>query len=151
MTPLYLAVLPRRSGRNQLMLHTGVLQSDVKRTEFRIADVLVCKLRPVIRLDRLNLEWKYFLKHFEELYRVFRCMLLKPDESAVASAVTAFLCRHICTFPAVAKVRLPHSFTNHIFFTGCMLMRMAIRSVRLFFQRLPEFRRLFLQHCTPFD
>ena len=77
MTPLYLAVVPRRSGWDQLVLHAGVLQSNVKRTEFRIADVLVCKLRPVIRLDCLNLERKYFLKHFEELYRVFRCMLLK--------------------------------------------------------------------------
>ena len=28
------------------------------------------------------------------------------DESAVASAVTAFLCCHICTFPAVAKVKM---------------------------------------------
>ena len=49
MTPLYLAVVPGRSGRNQLVLHAGVLQSDVKRTEFRIADVLVFKLRSVIR------------------------------------------------------------------------------------------------------
>ena len=86
MTPLYLAVVPRRSGRNQLVLHTGVLQSDVKRTEFRIADVLVCKLSSVIRLDCLNLERKYFLKHFEELYRVFRCMLLKPVNKSYSGA-----------------------------------------------------------------
>ncbi len=86
MTPLYLAVVPRRSGRNQLVLHTGVLQSNVKRTEFRIADVLVCKLSSVIRLDRLNLERKYFLKHFEELYRVFRCMLLKPVNKSYSGA-----------------------------------------------------------------
>ena len=86
MTPLYLAVVPRRSGWNQLVLHTGVLQSNVKRTEFRIADVLVCKLRSVIRLDRLNLERKYFLKHFEELHRVFRCMLLKPVNKSYSGA-----------------------------------------------------------------
>lgn len=41
MTPLYLAVVPRRSEWDQLVLHTGVLQSTVKRTDFRIADVLV--------------------------------------------------------------------------------------------------------------
>lgn len=76
----------RRSGRNQLVLPAGVLQSDVKRTEFRIADVLVCKLRPVIRLDRLNLEGKYFLKHFEELYRVFRCIFLKPVNKSYPGA-----------------------------------------------------------------
>ena len=70
MTPLYLAVVPWRSGRNQLVLHAGVLQSDVKRTEFRIADVLVCKLSPIIRLDRLNLERKYFLKNFTEFFGV---------------------------------------------------------------------------------
>ena len=86
MTPLYLAVVPRRSGWNQLVLHTGVLQSNVKQTEFRIADVLVCKLSPIIRLDRLNLERKYFLKHFEELYRVFRCMLLKPVNKSYSGA-----------------------------------------------------------------
>ena len=86
MTPLYLAVVPGRSGRNQLVLHAGVLQSDVKRTEFHIADVLVCKLRSVIRLDCLNLERKYFLKHFEELYRVFRCMLLKPVNKSYSGA-----------------------------------------------------------------
>ena len=86
MTPLYLAVVPRRSGWNHLVLHTGVLQSNVKRTEFRIADVLVCKLSSVIRLDRLNLERKYFLKHFEELYRVFRCMLLKPVNKSYSGA-----------------------------------------------------------------
>ena len=86
MTPLYLAVVPRRSGWNQLVLHTGVLQSNVKRTEFHIADLLVCKLRPVIRLDCLNLERKYFLKHFEELYRVFRCMLLKPVNKSYSGA-----------------------------------------------------------------
>lgn len=86
MTPLYLAVVPRRSGRNQLVLHTGVLQSNVKRTEFHIADVLVCKLRSVIRLDCLNLERKYFLKHFEELHRVFRCMLLKPVNKSYSGA-----------------------------------------------------------------
>ena len=86
MTPLYLAVVPGRSGWDQLVLHTGVLQSNVKQTEFRIADVLVCKLRPVIRLDRLNLEGKYFLKHFEELYRVFRCMLLKPVNKSYSGA-----------------------------------------------------------------
>ena len=68
------------------MLHTGVLQSNVKQTEFRIADVLVCKLSPIIRLDRLNLERKYFLKHFEELYRVFRCMLLKPVNKSYSGA-----------------------------------------------------------------
>ena len=68
------------------MLHTGVLQSDVKRTEFRIADVLVFKLRSVIRLDCLNLERKYFLKHFEELHRVFRCMLLKPVNKSYSGA-----------------------------------------------------------------
>ena len=86
MTPLYLAVVPRRSGWDQLVLHAGVLQSDVKRTEFHIADVLVCKLRPVIRLDCLNLERKYFLKHFEELHRVFRCMLLKPVNKSYSGA-----------------------------------------------------------------
>lgn len=64
MTPLYLAVVPRRSGWNQLVLHTGVLQSNVKRTEFRIADVLVCKLSPIVRLYRLNHKQKYFLKNF---------------------------------------------------------------------------------------
>ena len=86
MTPLYLAVVPRRSGWDQLVLHAGVLQSNVKRTEFRIADILVCKLRPVIRLDCLNLERKYFLKHFEELHRVFRCMLLKPVNKSYSGA-----------------------------------------------------------------
>ena len=86
MTPLHLAVVPGRSGWDQLVLHAGVLQSNVKRTQFRIADVLVCKLRPVIRLDCLNLERKYFLKHFEELYRVFRCMLLKPVNKTYSGA-----------------------------------------------------------------
>lgn len=36
MTPLYLAVVPRRSGWDQLVLHTGVLQSNVKRTEWNV-------------------------------------------------------------------------------------------------------------------
>ena len=78
--------VPRRSGRNQLVLPAGVLQSDVKRTEFHIADGLVCKLSSVIRLDCLNLERKYFLKHFEELHRVFRCMLLKPVNKSYSGA-----------------------------------------------------------------
>ena len=86
MPPLYLAVMPGRSGRNQLVLHAGVLQSNVKRTEFRIADILVCKLSSIIRLDCLKLERKYFLKHFEELYRVFRCMLLKPVNKSYSGA-----------------------------------------------------------------
>ena len=86
MTPLYLAVVPRRSGWDQLVLHAGVLQSNVKRTEFRIADILVCKLSSVIRLDCLNLERKYFLKHFEELHRVFRCTLLKPVNKSYPGA-----------------------------------------------------------------
>ena len=102
MTPLYLAVVPRRSGWNQLVLHTGVLQSNVKRTEWNVC--LFCLhrhirqqflkqlfadaffIRPVIRLDCLNLERKYFLKHFEELYRVFRCMLLKPVNKSYSGA-----------------------------------------------------------------
>ena len=36
MTPLYLAVVPGHSGWNQLVLHTGALQSNVKRTEWNV-------------------------------------------------------------------------------------------------------------------
>lgn len=119
MTPLYLAVVPRRSGWNQLVLHTGVLQSDVKRTEFRIADVLVCKLRSVIRLDCLNLERKYFLKHFEELHRVFRCMLLKPVNKSYSGAfvygcplVKVLSVPSRCAFQAVIR----HFFNVYLHF-----------------------------------
>ena len=37
MTPLYLAVVPGRSGWNQLVMHTCVLQNNVKRTEWNVA------------------------------------------------------------------------------------------------------------------
>lgn len=119
MPPLYLAIVPRRSGWDQIVLHTGVLQSDVKRTEFRIADVLVCKLRSVIRLDRLNLERKYFLKHFEELHRVFRCMLLKPVNKSYSGAfvydcplVKVLSVPSRCAFQAVIR----HFFNVYLHF-----------------------------------
>ena len=119
MTPLYLAVVPRRSGWNHLVLHTGVLQSNVKRTKFRIADVLVCKLSPIIRLDRLNLERKYFLKHFEELYRVFRCILLKPVNKSYPGAfvygcplVKVLFVPSRCAFQAVIR----HFFNVYLYF-----------------------------------
>ena len=119
MTPLYLAVVPGRSGWDQLVLHTGVLQSNVKQTEFRIADVLVCKLRPIIRLDCLNLERKYFLKHFEELYRVFRCMLLKPVNKSYSGAfvygcplVKVLFVPSRCAFQAVIR----HFFNVYLHF-----------------------------------
>lgn len=119
MTPLYLAVVPRCSGRNQLVLHTGVLQNNVKRTEFCIADVLVCKLRSVIRLDCLNLERKYFLKHFEELHRVFRCMLLKAVNESYSGAfvygcplVKVLSVPSCCAFQAVIR----HFFNVYLHF-----------------------------------
>ena len=77
MTSLHLSVVPRRSGRNQLVLHVGFFQSNVKRTAFRFADILVCEFRSVVCLNDLYLERKYPLKHLKKFYGIFRCMFFK--------------------------------------------------------------------------
>lgn len=75
--PFYLTVVPRSPGWNENMFDLCFLQSNVKRTHLCFADILVGELRPVVRLDSLDREWKRLLQHPEKLHRILRCMLLK--------------------------------------------------------------------------
>ena len=78
MASFNLAVVPRRSRRYQLMLHTRLAKYGIKRTFLILAYVLVSKLCAVVGLNRLYFKWKYFLQHSEKLNRIFRSMLIKP-------------------------------------------------------------------------
>lgn len=73
----YLAVVPRRSGWDQLMKNSRPLQYNVKRTFFCIADVFIGELRSIICLDCLYLKRKRLLEHSEKFHRILRRMLLE--------------------------------------------------------------------------
>ena len=73
----YLAVVPRRSGWDQLVKNSRLFQRNIKRTFFCIADVFIGELRAIVCLDCLYLKWKRLLEHSEEFHRVLWGMFLK--------------------------------------------------------------------------
>ena len=73
----HLPVVPGRPRRDQLVSDPKFPQRLVKWAFLCVTDILVGKLRAVVRLDRLDLERKYLYQHPQKLDRVLRRMLLK--------------------------------------------------------------------------
>ena len=82
MTPLYLAVVPRRSGRNQLVLHTGVLQSNVKRTEWNVC--LFCLHRHIRQqfLKQLFAD-AFYIRELAHIFVATVCFIKFVEENDV--------------------------------------------------------------------
>ena len=76
-TAFNIAIVPRCSRRNKLMLYSCRFQCLIKGTFFGITYVFVIKLCSVVGLNCLYFKRKYLLKHFKELYCIFGSMLFK--------------------------------------------------------------------------